>query len=234
MTTSNPATDSTSTKPPDGKSEPSLGPACMVIAILGLAVFAAVCGLGSWVVFSNQYPLAVKSIENQLIPWVETSQLSPEDKLSITQELETLVEKLKAQSIDRKQLGRLRNCLQDNPVLLWGGLQSMEHQAAGAGLTTTEQETLKRTCQRLLRMTAERKLGRTDLEFTIQELSEVRADGSVLDVRANLTAEQIRSFMKRAENLLVRNQISSEPYEQTPAQVFSSLLEAALSPAESP
>lgn len=215
-----------------GHNEPSLGPACMVVSILSLAAFSALCGLGSWFVFSNQYPIAVKSIEKQLIPWVEGSQLTQDDKTSIVSQLESVIGKLEAQTIDKSQLVRLRNCLQDNPVLLWGGIQSIEKQAEGAGLTETEIESLKRLNQRLLRMSTERKLGRRDLEFTLQELSKVRSDRSTLEVRGDLTAEQIRSFMTRAESLVARAEIPNEPFEKTPSEAFAILLDAALNPSE--
>jgi hypothetical protein len=167
-----------------------------------------------------------------LIPWVEGSQLAPDDKRSIVSQLESLVLRLEAESIDSGQLGRLRNCLQDNPVLLWGGIQSIEGQAEGAGLTDTERESLVRLNQRLLRMATERKLGRRDLEFTLQELSNVRSDRSTLEVRSDLGAEQVRSYMKRAESLLSRSDIPNEPFEKSPSEAFAILLEAALASSE--
>ncbi len=209
-------------------SEPSLGPACLVVSILGLAAFSAVCGIGSWFVFSNQPDLAIKSIDKQLIPWVESSQLAPNDKQSVVAQLEELVVQLESRAFDKNQLVRLRNCLQDNPVLLWGGVQSIENQAAGAGLTETELESLHRLNQRLLRIATERKIGRRDLEFTLQELADVRRDRSNLEVRADLTAAQIRSFMERAESLLTRSDVPNEPYEKTPAEAFALLVKAAL------
>ena len=204
-------------------SEPSLGPACM-----GLAAFAAVCGIGSWIVFSNQPDLAVKAIQKQLIPWVETSQLAPGEKQSIVEQLNELVVKVESGSLDKNQLVRLRNCLQDNPVLLWGGIQSIEQQAQATGLTETEIESLLRLNQRLLRMAAERKMGRGDLEFTLQEVSDVRSDGSHLLVRSDLKADQIRSYMRRAEALLGRDNIPNEPYQKSPSEAFAILVEAAL------
>lgn len=214
--------------PSPEKAEPSLGPACLVISILGLATFSAICGIGSWIVFSNQPELAIKAIEKQLIPWVEASQLAPEDKQSIAAQLGELQVQLEAGAFDKNQLLRLRNCLQDNPVLLWGGLQAMEKQAPGTDLTETELDSLIRLNQRLLRMAVERKMGRRDLEFTLQEVSQVQGNGSHLEVRYDLNADQIRSYMNRAENLLSRSDIPHEPYEKTPAEAFALLVEAAL------
>ncbi len=212
----------------DTHKEPSLGPACLVVVILALAGAAAACGIGSWFVFRDQAALAVKAIEKQLVPWVEASQLSPADKASIVGQLDELVVKIKSDSISRQQLSRLHNCLQDNPVILWGGVQSIENQATAAGLNETEIDGLKRNNQRLLRMATERKMGRNDLEYTIQQLSSVRKEGDTLEVNTGLTAEQIREFVKRSETLLTRSKIPNEPYEKTPAEAFAILLEAAL------
>lgn len=208
--------------------EPSLGPACLVVVILALAGAAAVCGIGSWFVFRDQPALAVKAIQKQLIPWVEGSQLAPADKESIVTQLDDLVGKIDSETITRQQLSRLHNCLQDNPVILWGGIQSIESQAASTGLNETEIEGLKRNNQRLLRMATERKMGRNDLEYTIQHLSVVRKEGDTLEVKTDLTAEQIREFVKRCETLLTRSKIPNEPYEKTPAEAFAILLDAAL------
>ncbi|MCA9157958.1 MAG: hypothetical protein KDA72_06500 [Planctomycetales bacterium] len=213
-----------------GSVEPSLGPACLVVSILSLAIFCAVCGIGSWFVFSDQYPYAEKGITKQLIPWVATSQLAEADKRSITQQLNALVPILQNREIDTTQLTRLHFCLQDNPVLLWGAVQSIELQAPEAGLSETELTSLTRITQRLLRMAANRQLGRRDLEFSLQNCSEVRADGASIETKQNLTAEQIRDFMTRAEQLVVKNEVPNEPYEKTPAEVFAILIDHALNP----
>lgn len=208
--------------------EPSLGPACLVVSILSLAVFSSVCAFGSWIVFSDQFPLAEKAVSTQLIPWVESSQLAEDDKRAILLELKGLLPVLQNREIDSTQLLRLRNCLQDNPVLLWGNVQSIVAQGKEAGLSETELTTLDRIDDRLLRMAAERKLSRRDLEFTIQDFSDVRQDGLGLEVRTNLTADEIRLFMKRAEELLESNQVPNEAYDKTPAECFEILVDGSL------
>jgi hypothetical protein len=210
--------------------EPSLGPACLVIVILALAVFSIVCGFGSWFMFSDQYPLAVKGITQQLIPWVESSQLAPDDKQSIVAKLDSLLPLLRERQIDSHQLTRLHYCLQDNPVLLWGGIQSILAQAPSAGMSKTELDSLQRINDRLLFMATERQLGRADLEFTLQNCSRVREDGANIEVRDDLTADEIRTFMTRSEQLLENNKVPNQPYDKSPAEAFDILVDKALNP----
>ncbi len=223
-----PADEATDAPQDQPHQEPSLGPACLVVAILSLAVMSAFCAFSAWFMFRDQYPLAVDAINKQLIPWIESCQLAPEDKRQIIAELNDLVPPLENRTLSKRQLTRLRNCLQDNPVPLWGGVQSIIAQAPDSGLTETELQTLQRVSERLLRAAAERKLSRNDLEFTIQNCSRVRQDGQSLEVVDNLTAEQIREYMTRAEQLVEENGIPNEPYEKTPAEAFGILIDAAL------
>lgn len=215
---------------PEGPREPSLGPACLVVAILTLAVLSAVCGIGSWFMFSDQYPFAIKGITQQLIPWVATSQLHEADKRSITRQLKDLVPILEARQIDHQQLSRLHFCLQDNPILLWGGVQSIVQQAREAGLNETELTALERITQRLMWLATDRQLGRRDLEFTLQNCSQVREDGASIEVKPDLSAEQIRDFMTRSEQLIAKLDAPNEPYEKTPAEGFAILIDKALHP----
>lgn len=215
--------------------EPSLGPACLVVAILLLAGFLAVGGFLSWFVFSDQYPLAERGISQQLIPWVETSQLAEADKRSIIRQLQALLPRLQARELDQQQLTRLHYCLQDNPVLLWGGVQSILIQARNSSeLSQTEKETIERLNQRLLRMATDRQLGRRDLEFTLQNVSKVREDGASIEVKPELTPAQMRDFMTRAEQLLAKYDVPNTPYEKTPAEAFEILIDKALNPPEEP
>lgn len=208
--------------------EPSLGPACLVLGILGLAFLCAFCAFSSWFMFSDQYPHAVKGIDQQLIPWVESCQLADADKQEIVRELRELIPQLEERAIDKRQLTRLRNCLQDNPVLIWGGVQSILAQGHDSELNETEKATLVRVSQRLLRAGAERKIGRNDLEFAIQNCAKVREDGQSLEVVDELTEDQIREYMERAEQLVEQNDVPNEPYPKTAAEAFAILIDSAL------
>lgn len=208
--------------------EPSLGPACLVVAILALAVFFSVCAFGSWLVFADQFPLAEKAINQQLIPWVEISQLSASDKASIIEQLNDLLPILRERQIDKRQLLRLRNCLTDNPILFWGGVESVVAQAQDLDMSETELDALQRVTQRLMRMATTRQLGRNDLEFALQHCSRIRSDQASFEVLDDLNADQIREFMRRGEQIADENQVPNEPYVKTPAEAFAILIELAL------
>lgn len=208
--------------------EPSLGPACLVIAILAMAIFCIICGLGSFLTFRDQYPLAEQSITRQLIPWVQSSQLAADDKRQIVAQLQALIPRLQAREISTQQLTRLHYCLQDNPVLLWGGVQSILAQAATVGLTETELAAVERISQRLLWMATDRQLSRRDLEFTLQNCATVREDGTTIEVRDDLSADEIRNFMTRAEQLFKNHDVPNQAYDKSPAEAFAILIDKAL------
>lgn len=208
--------------------EPSLGPACLVVVILLLAVACIVCAFGSWFLFSDPSAMADKGITQQLLPWVEQSNLPAADKRSILNQLNEVVSLVRSRQLNSRQLNRLKNCLEDNPVLLWGSVNEVQMQATAAGLSEVEVEAAKRTAQRLLRMTRDRQLSRNDLEFILEKCVEQRGGGLGLAVRSPLTAQQIREFSTRGQQLADAAKVSLDAFEQSPAEVFESMLKAAM------
>lgn len=186
--------------------------------------------------FSDQHKSAVPAITEQLIPYVEQSTLATADRESILLQLEALVPRIRSKEIDTKRLYRLRNCLTDNPVLLWGVVESVVAQAkqlsvengTSDGFTAVELESLDRIEGRLLRAAAERKIGRNDLEITLQSCAVMAKNQSGLEVKPDLTTKQIREFVTRAEQLIKNQNIPIEPYEKTPADAFEALVRSAL------
>jgi len=201
--------------------------------------------------FADQYKYAEPAITEQLIPYVEQSTLATEDRESILRQLQALLPKIRNKEMTTKQLYRLRNCLTDNPVLLWGVVQSVVSQAkklsadSGGGsddMTAVELEALDRIERRMLRAAADRKIGRNDLEITLQSCAVLAKNQSGLEVKPDLTPTQIREFMTRSEQLITRveqlanreDQVNNkpkspiEPYEKTPADAFEALIRSAL------
>lgn len=209
--------------------EPSMGPACLVIAMLTLAVLMAFCAISSFVMFSDSPALAEKGITQALMPWVESSNLAPADKRSIVSDLQDTVEQVKTRKLTARQMARLKSVLEDNPVLLWGNVEGTLARAKEAGLTDLEIESAQRISQRLLRAAAMRKLGRNDLVYTLESCTHTRDDGEGLEVNDNLTAENVRLFLARAEKFVNGMDVPNEAFSKTVPEVFHDLIEEALS-----
>lgn len=95
-------------------------------------------------------------------------------------------------------------------------------------LSETEKDAVQRVSERLLWMAADRQLSRRDLEFTLQNCSKVREDGASIEVKNDLSLEQLRDFMTRAGQLLSSHAVPNEPYDKTPAEAFEILIDKAL------
>lgn len=208
--------------------EPSMGPACLVIAMLTLAAIMAFCAISSFVMFSDSPALAEQAITKALMPWVESSNLAPEDKRAILSDLQETVEQVKTRTLTSRQMARLKSVLEDNPVLLWGNVEGIMARAKEAGLSDLEMESARRTTQRLLNAAALRKLGRNDLVYTLESCTHPRPDGEGLEVNDQLTAENIRLFLSRAEKFVNGMDVPSEAFEKSVPEVFRGLIDEAL------
>jgi hypothetical protein len=213
----------------DKKQEPSLGPACLVVVVLGVAALIAVCSIASFFVFQDQPALAEKGINQLLVPWVESSDLAPAYKQQILSDLADVVEQVRSRQLTSRQLTRLRTVLEDNPVLLWGTVEQVLAKAEQAGLSPVEIEAAQRIQQRLLRSAAERKLGRNNIVFMLEKCTHMRADGQAPEVNEKLTDKDIRDFLSKAEKFCDGMKVSSEPFEKSPPEVFRGLIDEALS-----
>jgi hypothetical protein len=193
-----------------------------------VGVFIAVCSISSFFMFSDQPALAERGITEQLIPWIESSNLAAGDKQIILADLHETVDQVRSRQLTTRQLTRLKSVLEDNPVLLWGNVEGVLGQAASVGLTDVEQAASVRVAQRLLRAAGERKLGRNDLVYALEPCTHTRPDGQGLEVNTPLTSQQIQAFLGRAERFVDGMQIANEPFEKTPPEVFRGLLDEAL------
>lgn len=213
---------------PENKEVP-LAPACLVVVIIFSVIMSVLCAFLSWYLNQNQSENAARALREQLIPWVQQSPLEPTDKEAISSELNQLAAQMDAKELNEGELRRLRFCLTDNPVLLWGFVQAAVGKIERSSeLTDIEKEQARLTADRLLRLVAERKLTRSALEFSLQPVTLARSDGSGLVVKDNPTTEDLRMFVKRGAQQADGQQASKDTYEKSPAQVFHMMIESAL------
>lgn len=217
------------TAAPETNKEVPLAPACLIVVIIFAVIMSVVCAFLSWYINQNQSENAARALKEQLIPWVEQSALEPTDKAAISSELNELARQMEAKELNEGELRRLRFCLTDNPVLMWGFVQAAVGKIQqSTELTELEKEQASQTADRLLRLVSEAKLTRSALEFTLQTVTLARSDGSGLVVKDNPTTEDLRTFIKRGAQQADGLKASTEAYDKSPAQVFRMMLDAAM------
>jgi hypothetical protein len=218
-----------STTTPETNKEVPLAPACLIVVIIFSVIMSVVCAFLSWYLNQNQSENAARALREQLIPWVEQSALEPTDKESISSELGELARQMDSKELNEGELRRLRFCLTDNPVLMWGFVQAAVGKIEQSSeLTDLEKEQARLTADRLLRLVEESKLTRSALEFTLQTVTLAKSDRSGLVVKDNPTTDDLRTFMKRGAQQADGLKASTEPYDKSPAQVFHMMIDAAM------
>ncbi len=159
---------------------------------------------------------------------MESSNLSPGDKREIVSDLQETVDKVKTRKLSSLQMARLKSVLEDNPVLLWGNVEGVLARAKEAGLSDLELESSQRITQRLLRAAAMRKLGRNEIVYMLESCTHTRPDGQGLEVNDQLTAENIRLFLSRAEKFVNGMDVPNEAFEKSVPATFRGLIDEAL------
>lgn len=206
----------------------SLAPACMVISLIFAVVMSVCCAIAAWVISQNEPEMAVKALEEQLIPWIEESSFDATDRESIVAQLREIIPQIKSGGLSKRQLARLRIRLSDSPILMWGFVQQVQRQVRTSEMTELEKETADRILERLLRMTADGMLRKNQLETAMQSVASKSRNNDGLEVIENNSIADLRQFVDRSRQLVETAKIPDEPYAKSPAQVFQILIQDAL------
>ena len=220
------ATQTDSVSP--GEKQVPLGPACLVVAVFGMVIFSVAMVAASWMLMGNQAVFAARALELQLIPWVEQSSLEPTDRDRILDDLKQLVDDLKHDRLDERQMVRLKLRIADSPVLQWGVIQQAEAKIRSSNLTDEEKQGAELELDRLLRTVSEGKLGMEQLEFLVQPIATKERNSGRLTLSEKADDAGLREFLRRTKGLADKQQIPSEAFAKSPSQVFRSLVEEAL------
>ncbi len=125
-------------------------------------------------------------------------------------------------------MARLKSVLEDNPVLLWGNVEGgygsrQRRRAFGAGVGVgTANDTAFAQRSRIAEARSKRP------RLYTRELHAFCPDGEGLEVNDQLTAENIRQFLSRAEKFVNGMQVPNEAFEKSVPEVFRGLIDEAL------
>ncbi len=208
----------------------SLGPACGVVFLLGGVVFAIIVSVSAYLLIGKQGERASSAIREQLIPWVDESELSVPDKARINERLMDLAADVEAGKVTDRQLGRLRTRLTQNPVLQWGVIDNTIALAQSSGeFTDAERRELQKISDRLLMASSEFKISMEELGFLVQKLATRDSQSGLLETRPEISHSDVITFMQRSEELMASREVGDPP-ENSPsvAQVFEKMINDAL------
>lgn len=207
----------------------SLGPACMVVSMFGLAFLCIVVAFMSFMLIGKQGARAAYAVREQLIPWVDQSDLSNSDQTMIIDELQGLASQMERNELTARQLTRLNARLSDSTVLQWGVVEeTVRRVRASESFTQEEKEDVARTADRWLRCAGEGRLAMTEMEFAYQGCGLKEPKTGRLSLRKDVSDDQIRELHRRMLAICDKYKISKEPYEKSVSQVFHSMIEDGL------
>ncbi len=213
------------------KGEPSLAPACGFFFVLFCVVLSVGLIAASYWLGSMQPQLASRALKGQLIPWIKESSLSKEDKDSILERLDEIVTDLDANRLNPEQLRRLSFRLNSNPIFQWGAIEGLQAQArASTDLSETEKDSIDAACDRLMRSVLDGKIAIEQISFVVQRVATTERISQRLNVRDENTANDLREFWRRAESVCDKLEISKDPLNKSPSQVFRIIMDDALNP----
>ncbi|MCY2983800.1 MAG: hypothetical protein NTY15_09200 [Planctomycetota bacterium] len=207
----------------------SLGPACLiVVVILALCLSIGVIAMAA-MMSGNQGKRAAYSVREQIIPWVEQSSLSKTDRQIIVERLTNLSDDMEREELTTRQLSRLVLRLTDSPILQWGIVEQLIQAASGSSMTDVEKSQFRAGCDRWLRSASEGKLSLQDMEFAVQNVATKDQRSGRLSIRPDVDVEGLREFQRRMTTISDKHEMTSEPFDKSVSQVFTAVIEDALS-----
>jgi hypothetical protein len=210
----------------------SLGPACLiVVVILALCLSIGVIAMAA-MMSGNQGKRAAYSVREQIIPWVEQSSLSKTDRQNIVERLTNLSDDMEREELTTRQLSRLVLRLTDSSILQWGVVEQLIQAAMGSTMTDVEKTQFRAGCDRWLRAASEGKLSLQDMEFAVQNVATKDQRSGRLSVRPDVDVEGLREFERRMTTISDNHDMTSEPFDKSVSQVFTAVIEDALSKKE--
>lgn len=197
----------------DAQSDEGVGwlPAILAGSLLLAALLFVCCGVTTWMLFQKRVELAGRTLAGSTIPTIEQSQLRPESKRQLVDQLRAVVDDAESGRLEQWQAGGIMNRLTRIPILEWGDLDALQRIVANrSSLTEEEREEAVREFSRLRLAIQQDSASIYDvaevLEPVLVEDSSLR--GRRLD--DDLSDEQLREVILRARLVADRCKIPDQ------------------------
>ncbi|MFN7841884.1 MAG: hypothetical protein ACK5YR_03925 [Pirellula sp.] len=206
----------------------SYGPACFVTLIFLLVGISLFFVYMSIVLMGNTGERASRAIYEQLIPWVEQSHLSQNDRRDVIDELELLAEKMKQEELTSRQLSRLNARLSDSAILQWGAVQKLDAAAQESDMSDEEKAEFTSLCDRWFACAASGKLSLQEMEFAMQQVCTKDARTGRLNPKTDAPSTALRDFMRRVKTMCDHFKTPTEKFGKKVPEVLRQMIEDGL------
>lgn len=206
---------------------PGCFPAVIAASALLLMLFFIGCGISTWVLFQKRTELAIRTLRSDVIPEVQQSSLPPEEKASIVQMLEQVVEDGGSGELENWQSSGIMERLVRSPILEWGNLMAVEAIIENSkSLSEEERQQAKRQFSRLKRAVELNEASAVEIHDVLMPVLTEAKPGERRKLQRSIDAEQLREVIHRAEMIADRGRIPDEDFEVRLSEIIRREIEA--------
>lgn len=194
------------------------------LGCLGVIVILAILGaIGAYYVAQK----APDFVRDTIAKGVEESDLKPEDKQMVMQQVDRLVEGYKEGKVDLQGLGTFAEDFVQSPLMdLLIAFGAKVKYIDESGLTPEEKAEAERTLQRVARGVIEDKISQDELDIALNHIS--NEVGQSRQFKEEVTDEELRAFLKECKRLADEAMIPDEEMQVDIGGELKKLVDKAL------
>jgi hypothetical protein len=194
------------------------------LGCLGVLVVLAIVGaIGAYVVAQK----APDFIRETIAKGINESDLKPEDKKMVLQQVDRLVEGYKADKVDLQKLGQLAEDFVQSPLMdLLIAFGAKVKYIDKSGLTPEEKTEAERTLHRVARGVIEEKISQEQLDIALNHIS--NKVGQSRQFKDEVTDEELRAFLQECKRLADEAMIPDEDVQVDIGGELKKLVDKAL------
>ncbi|MCD0461798.1 hypothetical protein [Roseiconus lacunae] len=201
--------ESTSDPPTSVDSGPGCMPAVLATAVLAGIIGFISCGVLTWVIFQKQDVLALRAMRGSVIPAIEQSRLSPEEKNSTVKLLEDFADQLERKQVDGWQASGVMQRLGRLPILQWAQIRLVETYVDEHPEQFVDDASLQ--FDRIRKGVERNDITKFDFLHILEPLLEVSPQGEDASLADDWQSRAIDEVIDRARLVADRSGIEAEP-----------------------
>lgn len=183
---------------PPPKSKTGWGCLGCALGCLGfVVVLLIIAAAGAWYAYTKLPDMA----RGLVAKGVEESELDPEDKQKVMQQVDRLVEGYKQKKVDLQQLAKFGEDFMKSPLMdIFIAFAARKQYIEKSGLSAEEKMEAERTLQRVARGVIEEKITQEELQKALDYISEARPNGA-REFKQTVTDAELREFLSECKKL---------------------------------